>query len=351
MGRGGDGLSGVWCVIKVSYSCFLALVLEVKIGNPTEVRLKAEELQKEPDAKVYVCPKCKAELCISNEACASCGLSMKVNGSGSLWIDGAIFPDHDHEEALKAFGSGNYDYYNRDEQINKRFIDDFSVPLLERLYGSSDKCKLRILSVGCGVGIDVDMLRELGYDAWGSDCGSRCLFWPKRRFPEYLVQCTDETLPFHDNFFDFVMCHQVLEHVGVVGDTIVTHPDCRKIRQSFLNNLLRVTKPGGYINVATPNRTFPIDPGHAANFCGVRIHGPFDYFLTSYSDMRRYFAGQEVKALSPDKYYAGTCTGNRGRLGVYFKNYLKFLDRFPALQGTCLNPLTNVLIRKTDRTK
>ena len=87
--------------------------------------MKAEEAQMEPDTKVYVCPKCKAELRISNEACASCGLSMKVNSSGSLWIDGAIFPDHDHQEALKAFGVGDFDYYNRDEQINKRFIDDF----------------------------------------------------------------------------------------------------------------------------------------------------------------------------------------------------------------------------------
>ena len=230
----------------------------------------------------YVCPRCKSRLSIANAACSFCGLSMTIDASGSLWIDGANFPDHDHERAQAARESGNLDYYEKDEQINKRFINDFSIPLLERLYGPSGRDKIKILSVGCGVGIDVDILNNIGYNAWGTDCGSRTLFWGKRNFPERLVRCIDDNFPFPDKFFDFVMCHQVFEHIGVVGDSLITQPDYRAIRQRFINNLLRIAKPGGYINLATPNRLFPIDPGHAPNFVGVRIHGPFDRFLTSY---------------------------------------------------------------------
>ena len=300
-----------------------------------------------PSKSSYICPQCKTDLSMANEACSTCGLSMKVDSSGSLCIDGADFPDHDHQQALAAREAGNLNYYENDEQLNQRFINEFSVPLLQHLYGASNKQNLKVLSVGCGVGIDVDILTALSYDAWGTDCGSRTLFWGKRRFPERLVRCTDDNFPFPDNSFDFVMCHQVLEHVGVVGDTIVTQLDCRGIRQKFLNNLLRVTKPGGYVNVATPNRMFPIDPGHAPNFLGLRFHGPFDYFLTSYSDMRKYCPGHEVKPLSPYKYYGGTSASTRGTLGACFKKYLMFLDRFSSLQATFLNPLTNVLIRKS----
>lgn len=293
----------------------------------------------------YICPQCKTELSIANAACSFCGLPMTIDASGSLWIDGANFPDHDHERAEAACESGNLEYYEKDEQINKRFINEFSIPLLECLYGLSDRQKVRILSVGCGIGIDVDILISRGYDAWGTDCGSRTLFWGKREFPERLVRCIDDKFPFPDKFFDFVMCHQVLEHIGVVGDSIITQPDYRAIRQRFIDNLLHITKPGGYINLATPNRLFPIDPGHAPNLVGVRIHGPLDRFLTSYSDMRKYCGGHDVKALTPHKYYAGTCASTRGNLGNCFNAYLKIIDRLPFLQGTFLNPLTNVLIR------
>jgi len=255
-----------------------------------------------------------------------------------------VFEDQDHAHVVEALANGNLRYYDKDERINRQFILKFSVPLIEQLFGA--RRDLRILSIGCGIGIDVDILRGLGYQAWGTDCGSRCLFWPQREAPEYLAQCTDEHMPFKDEYFDFVMCHQVLEHVGVVGDSMTLQPDSKAIRQRFVDNLLRVTKRGGYVNVATPNRTFPLDPGHAPNFMGVRVHGPFDHFLSSYGDMRQYFDGHAMRPVSPANYYAGTFASRAGRLGKWFSNYIAFLDRNAALQGTFLNPLTNVLVRR-----
>jgi len=295
---------------------------------------------------IYICPRCRTSLAISDGHCASCNLPIEVDAFGIVSINGANFPDHDHERALKAFENGNYEYYADDERLNMRFINDFSAPLLASLYDESERPTVRVLSVGCGVGIDVEILRNMGYNAWGMDCGSRCMFWLKRQYPDRLVRCTDESLPFPDNFFDFVMCHQVLEHVGVVDDSTTLQRNYRERRKQFLHNLLRVTKSGGYLNIATPNRLFPVDPGHAPNFMGVRVHGPHYHFLTSYGDMARYCHGHIVKPLSPRHYYAGTSLATRGTLGKLFTRYLTILDRFSLLRGTFLNPLTNVLIQK-----
>lgn len=291
----------------------------------------------------FICPRCHSALCISDAACSTCRLPLYFDVARSLVVDNVSFPDHNHAAVELAFKNGDFDFYSRDEKINAKFIHSFTLPLLRRSFSEPN---IRILSVGCGIGIDVDMLVDLGYDAWGTDCGSRCLFWSKRKYPQRLVRCVDDTFPFPDNHFDFLMCHQVLEHVGVVGDTTALAENWKGRRQRFLDNLLRVTKPGGLINVATPNRLFPIDPGHAPNFMGVRLHGPFDYFLTSYGDMRRYFRNNRVSALSPLGYYAGTCCSSMQIAGRAFLLYQRFVDRFPALQGTPLNPLTNVLVRK-----
>ena len=292
----------------------------------------------------YVCPKCRAPLMLADGKCAACGYDIQITPHASLLVPTDVFHDHDHATIVAAAAGGNLNHYELDERINHQFVMNYSVPQIQSIFGS--RRDLRILSVGCGIGIDVDLLRGLSYDAWGTDCGSRCLFWPQRKSAPFLAQCTDEHMPFADDAFDYVMCHQVLEHVGVVGDTMALQPDWKQIRQRFLNNLVRVTKPGGYINVATPNRTFPLDPGHAPNFFGIRVHGPLDRFLTSYGDMRAYYKGHEVKPATPANYYAGNLTSRAGRVGRWFKNYISFLDRNASLQGTFLNPLTSVLVRK-----
>jgi len=292
----------------------------------------------------YVCPGCRAPLVVSAGHCGACYFPIELTEHGFLRVPGDSFLDQDHTLVVQALAAGNLRYYDKDERINRQFILKFSVLLVERLF--DNRRDVRILSVGSGIGIDVEILRELGYQAWGTDCGSRCLVWPQRAQPEYLAQCADEHMPFADGFFDFVMCHQVLEHIGVVGDSIVVQPNSREIRQRFLDNLVRVTRLGGYINVATPNRTFPLDPGHAPNFFGVRVHGPLDRFLSSYGDMRSYFAKHDFEPLTPANYYAGTFASRAGRLGELFARYIRFLDRHPSLQGTFLNPLTNVLVHK-----
>jgi SAM-dependent methyltransferase len=206
--------------------------------------------------------------------------------------------------------------------------------------------ELKILSAGCGIGTDVDILREKGYQAWGNDCGSRCLVWGKSCNKKYLIKCSSELLPFPNEYFDIVQCHQVLEHIGVVGDSMALKEDFREIRKNFLQQLLRVVKKGGYLHISTPNRKFPIDPGHCPNFYGVRLHGPFDYFLNSYSDIRAYFPHNEIVALSPKNYYTGTFVGKNMVINKSFNALLRVLDKYKFTRETCINPLTNALIKK-----
>lgn len=293
---------------------------------------------------MYVCPACQRTLQISEQRCTACHFAIHVGSSGSILVDGDLYPDHNHNEVELAWRLGNLEFYERDVFINQKFMENFTLPLLGRLFGK--RLDIRILSVGCGVGADVKLLRDWGYDAWGTDCGSRSIFWPSLSSPEFLARCTDQHLPFASETFDFVMCHQVLEHIGVVGDSMQLVDNYRQRREQFVANIMRVVSKGGYLNIATPNRLFPLDPGHAPNFFGIRIHGPFDHFLTSYADMRRYLPKADVTPVTPLGYYAGTFASKTGPLGAAFESYLRLLDRYPALQGTFLNPLTNVLARK-----
>jgi SAM-dependent methyltransferase len=62
-------------------------------------------------------------------------------------------------------------------------------------------------------------------------------------------------------------------------------------RKKAVDELLRVTKPGGLIIVVTPNRLFPIDE-HGAGKTGLRWHLPFRDQTLSYFELRKLFMPQ-----------------------------------------------------------
>ena len=294
--------------------------------------------------ETLVCPNCLSPINFEGIECYSCKLPIKIEADGILCINNARFDDWNRKQVEQAFKDGMHNWFDEDDERNKHFMDSFSVPLLKSLYPIPQG--IRVLSVGCGTGLDVETLCDLGYEAWGIECGERSIFWPIRKHADRKIRCLDDSLPFPDAHFDLVMCHQVIEHVGVVGDTTIPAKDWKQQRQRFMNNIMRVTKIGGHLNIATPNRLFPIDPGHGSNFLGVRVHGPFDRFLTSYGDMKRYCIGQSLRALSPLGYYSGTSAFSRGRAGKTFLIYQKLLDRASFLYGSLFNPLTNVLVQR-----
>lgn len=297
--------------------------------------------------ELYQCPGCGGSLKSHDEqktACVICGYPIRIRPDGVWHVGHLAFDDHWAATPEKRAHFEKV-HMPREEHHNVRFTRDFTIPLLRRLFG--ERRDVRILSCGCGLGYDVDLLNSEGYEVWGNDLGNRADYWKTRSSAGRFVQCAAEELPFPDSYFDLIQSHLVLEHVGVVGDTLITKPDYWEIRKKFLHSMIRKVKKGGYVNVSTPNRTFPIDPGHAEGTkLGMRIHGPFDRFLTSYGDMRAYCPGHQIIPVSPKGYYAGACVGRIGGAKDLFAAYLNALDKLPFLQGTFLNPLMNCLIRR-----
>ena len=109
-------------------------------------------------------------------------------------------------------------------------------------------------------------------------------------------------MPYKDEYFDLILCQQVIEHVGVYGDTMSPRPNISSIRREFCQSLINKVKRGGFVQIATPNKYFPLDPGHAPNFMGVRIHGPFEKFLISYKEMKQFFEPHTCTPLGPYGY-------------------------------------------------
>lgn len=64
----------------------------------------------------------------------------------------------------------------------------------------------------------------------------------------FVFNVSKQPLPFEDSTFDIVFSSAVLEHVGTRTD-----------QSFFINECLRVIKPGGKIFLTTPNRWFPLE--------------------------------------------------------------------------------------------
>lgn len=175
-----------------------------------------------------------------------------------------------------------------EEADNRRFTLGYTAPRLARLIGPPSAGG-SVLSVGCGVGTDVETLAELGWDAHGVEPGYRSEAFARRGCPERLHAGDGKELPFPEARFDAVTSFGVIEHIGAIGDSVEVHPDWREQRRAYAAELTRVTRPGGAILLSTPNRLFPADFFHSPNRFGLRWHGPREPFSVSYGDMERLF--------------------------------------------------------------
>lgn len=95
----------------------------------------------------------------------------------------------------------------------------------------------RVLVPGGGVGRDVEMLVDEGYECTAVDISPEVLEEAKSRGvkAKYLVHDIRKPLPFDDSSFDAVYCDSVLEHIPKKEVAIV------------LNEFYRVLVPGGII--------------------------------------------------------------------------------------------------------
>jgi len=101
---------------------------------------------------------------------------------------------------------------------------------------------LKVLDAGCGEGHLLELLenKNKNNSYYGIDLTSEALARAKERCPNMtFIQADLSKIDIEDNFFDFIVCTETLEHV----DTY----------QEVINEFKRILKPGGYLVITFPN--------------------------------------------------------------------------------------------------
>lgn len=126
-----------------------------------------------------------------------------------------------------------------------------------------------VLDAGCGEGYGLDLLARGGaHRVIGVDLDPQVVAHATATYAGSVIEVVRaelSTLPLRDDEVDLVVSFQVIEHLHDIP--------------SYLASLRRVTRPGGEVWIATPNRlTFtpegdvPVNPFHVREFAADELH-------------------------------------------------------------------------------
>ena len=293
-----------------------------------------------------VCPFCHSALLFRQAliVCTQCGERFDYRDGFPDLIVGGRFDDD--------IGEGQTRY---EEQSNEWLSRRYLIPTLRRLL--KDVARPRVLSLGCGTGVDIDLLAADGFDIVGIDCGNRTDVWPARTCRERLCLANGKHLPFASGSFDAVYCGCVFPHVGVDGDSNRVRPDYREERLAIAREMGRVLKRGGHAMVSSPNRLFPLDifHGRSPDQPFPRLNAPWNPFLLSAADYRRLFwaAGCGSVRLLPVKGYWGFIRMKQRLAGRIMAFPVETIfnavstEALRALRGSAINPWLVMAARET----
>jgi SAM-dependent methyltransferase len=111
--------------------------------------------------------------------------------------------------------------------------------------GSPDR--LRVLDIGCGIGLVEQELEQKVADLWGTDMSEKSVEIAKARAPAtHFIHSAGETLPFDSGWFDAAFTICVIHHVPPAE------------RAKFIGEMLRVLRPGGVAIIFEHNPLNPI---------------------------------------------------------------------------------------------
>jgi SAM-dependent methyltransferase len=292
-----------------------------------------------------VCPLCRGALSFNAQdiRCAQCGEAFGYRDGFPDLVAGGRFDDEDDPERTAY-----------EEESNAFLATNYLIPTLRRILPER---RARVLSLGCGTGVDVDLLAAAGFDVAGIDCGNRSASWPRRAEADRLCLANGKHLPFESGSFDAVYCGCVFPHVGVEGDTNKVRPDYQEERLQIAREITRVLKRGGRVMASSPNRWFPLDifHGRSPEQPMPRVNPPWNPFLLSAGDYRRMFtrSGCERAELLPVTGYWGFIRMKRrlrGRL-LAFPVETTFravsIDSLRWLRGSPISPWIVMLAEKS----
>ena len=97
----------------------------------------------------------------------------------------------------------------------------------------------KLLDAGCGPGIYSLTLKKRGFDVYAIDIDKNKIDFLKKNAKDIRISKADVTnLLFKDNFFDYIICSEVIEHI--------------KKDKKAIKELIRVLKPKGILVLTTP---------------------------------------------------------------------------------------------------
>ena len=130
--------------------------------------------------------------------------------------------------------------------------------LIELLLMLDADQNFRILDAGCGTGQNMDnLVGKISNHIYGFDLSSHATpFWKKRNLTR-VCNASINQIPYADKVFDYVVCVDVLE--------------CQEVREvKAIAEMIRVTKPGGYICLVVPAFDFLMSQKHNQAIHAIR---------------------------------------------------------------------------------
>ncbi len=153
---------------------------------------------------------------------------------------------------------------------------------------AGERIKGRVLENGCGVGAYIEQLGRLGGRVAGLEYDFERASEAAQRSPA-IVNAAGEHLPFASNSLDFILSHEVIEHV--------------QDDRAAMREMVRALKPGGRIALFCPNRGYPFET-HGIYWRGEYHFGnkPFVNYLPRAWRNRlaphvRVYSGQDLQRL------------------------------------------------------
>lgn len=146
------------------------------------------------------------------------------------------------------YDKGNFGALKYKERTRLQFeaIDSLEASELkeEASFVSKYKRGGRFLDVGFGLGERLYYGQKLGFEVYGTEFDADCINFLHSHLPDASLYLGDIFgAGYKDDYFDFVHCYHVIEHVL---DPV-----------KFIEELYRITKPGGIIYVGTPDLGAP----------------------------------------------------------------------------------------------
>src|SRR3972149_5773784 len=190
----------------------------------------------------------------------------------------------------------------------------------------------RILVDGCGIGMYVKHLSDLGYNTFGLDIDFERVAQGAQSGIEQLHAAAGEHLPYPDNTFDAVLSHEVIEHVA----------DHRLAARE----MVRVLRPGGRVILFCPNRLYPFEThGHywrgkyhfgntpLINYLPAPIRNRLAPHVRAYTirGLRTLFADQPARIITHRQIYPGydNIVARRPALGKVLRAVTYTFERTP----------------------